>query len=300
MKNASEIKHSLSAVKQTRQITNAMYLLSATEMKRYLGNIGYIVEYMERLRVLKGELLANSRDLTHPFRTSSSHSNRTAFIVISGERGMCGSYNQDIAALAEEKIKAAEKAYVIMKGSYAEELLCAKGIKADEKWEYPGNAPSIEYAADMADKLINLYLSDEIDEIDIVYTKYLSQGKQSATCDRLLPLESEHTASENDETPASELEYLGSEEEVFVNLTTHYIKGFVYSAMYESFLCENISRMNAMRSATNNADEMIKDLTSKFNSIRQLAITSEITEITTAAIYAAEQDSVTEEETYES
>lgn len=297
MKNASEIKHSLYAVKQTRQITNAMYLLSATEMKRYLGNVSYTVEYMQKLRSLKRELLADSRELTHPFRTSSSHSNRTAFIVISGERGMCGSYNQDIAVLAEEKIKAAGKAYVIMKGTYAEELLAAKGIKADEKWEYPGNAPSIEYAADMADKLINLYLSDEIDEIDIVYTKYLSQGKQRATCYKLLPLESEHTVSENaDSHTANELEYLGSEEEVFVNLTTHFIKGFVYSAMYQSFLCENISRMNAMRSATNNADEMIKDLTRKFNSIRQLAITAEITEITTAAKYAAEQDSVTEEE----
>lgn len=298
MKNANEIKHSLTAVKQTRQITNAMYLLSVTQMKRYIGNVNYTVEYMQRLRRLKRALLFYSHGISHPFKSSYSTSGRTAFIIISAEKGMCGSYNSEIAKLAEKKIHEAKDPYVIIKGSYVEEALAAKGIKANEIWEYPGNAPSIDYASDIADRLINYYLSDEIDEVDIIYTKFLSQTKQRTTCYRLLPL-AEDNYDEITEPPSDrgEFEFLGDESEVFQSFTIHFIKGLVYSAMYQSFICENISRMNALRTATNNADEMIEDLNRKYNTIRQLAITSEITEITSAAKCQSETDSFGEEDT---
>lgn len=282
MKNIGEIKHSLTAVKQTRQITNAMYLLSVSEMKRYMNGVIYIVEYMQRLREIKRDLLKLSHGTSHPFKTSYTSSGRSAYIVISAEKGMCGSYNANIAALAEEKIKSSKEPYIIMKGTIAQTLLAAKGIRPDEKWEYPGNAPSIKYAADMAAKLINLYLSDYIDEVDIIYTKYISQIEQSARCYKILPL-SNDVAEEAGKNTVSEIEFLPSEDEVFMSLARHYVTGIVYSAMYQSFVSEQVARMNAMKSATNNADDMIRDLTHKFNSLRQVAITNELTEITSAA-----------------
>lgn len=290
MKNIGEIKHSLNAVKQTRQITNAMYLLSVSEMKRYMKGVNYIVEYMQRLREMKRDLLRLSDATSHPFKTSYSKSGRTAYIVISAEKGMCGSYNTNIAALAEEKIRSAKDPYVIMKGSYAETLLAAKGIYANEKWEYPGNAPSIEYAADMASKLMELYLSDDIDEVDIIYTKYISQINQSARCYKILPLSNDVAEGKPDGKAISEIEFFPSEDDVFLSLGRHYVTGIIYSAMYQSFVSEHVARMNAMKTATSNADEMIEDLTRKYNSLRQVAITNELTEITSAAKVAENKD----------
>lgn len=281
MKNAGELKHSLTAIKQTRQITNAMYLLSVSEMKKCLGNVSYAAEYMQRLRETKRELLSFSRDFDHPFKRSFSHGGRAAYIIIAAEKSMCGSYNANIANLAEEKIKAEKNPYIIMKGSYAKTILAPRSIFPDEEWEYPGNFPKTEYAENMSDKLISLYLSDEIDAVYIIYTKYVSQLQQVAKCYRLLPLSADFFAAEKQE--GSPMEFYPSADEVFFNLTRQFIEGFVYSAMYQSFVSEHVARMNAMKSATNNADEMINDLSHKLNALRQVAITNELIEISSAA-----------------
>ncbi len=288
MKNSSELRHSLAAVKQTRQITNAMYLLSVSEMRRCLSHISYAAEYMQTLRETKRELLAMSRDFDHPFKRSFSKGGRRVFIIIAAEKGMCGSYNANIAALAKEKILATEDPYVVIKGGYVKNMLAPAGIYPDQEWNYPGNFPKIEYAEDVADKLIELYLTDEICEVDIIYTKYLSQIEQVAKCYRLLPLSNDFFSPSNDVMDHSMMDFYPSADKVFFDLTRQFIRGFVYSAMYQSFVSEHVARMNAMKSATNNADGMIRDISSKLNSLRQLAITNELIEITSAAENTAE------------
>ena len=104
MKNAGELKHSLSAIKQTRQITNAMYLLSVSEIKKCIGNVNHVTNYMQKLRETKRELLSFSKDFDHPFKRSYSHGGRAAYVIIASDKSMCGSFNTNIAHLAVEKI----------------------------------------------------------------------------------------------------------------------------------------------------------------------------------------------------
>jgi len=283
MKNTAELKHSLSAIRQTRQITNAMYLLSVSEMKRCLPNADYAAQYMQLLRETKRDILSFSQDFDHPFKRSYTHGGKVAFVVIASDKSMCGAYNQNIANLAMEQIAAVEQPYVIMKGHCLRSILSSKGVEPDEEWEYPGNFPKIEYAADMADRLIGLYLSQDTDQVNLIYTKYLSQTVQQARCYTLLPLTKDFFHPDETSQSNGMMAFHPTEDGVFYTLTRNFIQGLVYSAMYQSYVSEQIARMNAMRSATNNADKMVTELMSKLNSQRQLTITSELIEIASAS-----------------
>ena len=283
MKNAAELKHSLSAIRQTRQITNAMYLLSVSEMKRCLPHVDYATQYMQLLRETKREILSFSQDFDHPFKRSYTHGGHVAFVVIASDKSMCGAYNQNIASLTLEQLAATEHPYVIMKGHCLRNILSAKGVEPDEEWEYPGNFPRIEYAADMADRLIQLYLSQDIDRVNLIYTKYLSQTVQEARCYTLLPLSQDFFHPDENSQSKGLMAFHPTEDGVFYTLTRNFIQGLVYSAMYQSYVSEQIARMTAMRSATNNADKMMTELTGKLNAQRQLSITSELIEIASAS-----------------
>lgn len=278
MKNANEIKHRLAAVKQTKQITNAMYLLSASAMRRYSTGVGYTAKYLRRLERTKCELIPLLRDKPNPL-TVSMPGKKSVYFIISAEKGMCGSYNRDIADLATLELGDAKDHYIMVKGASAA-YLEAKGYTVTERPEYPGNSPSMEYAADIAEKLCDLYLTGDFSEVSVIYTEYISMSAQKAVCKKLLPFDA---GTEDSVSEMEHFDFLCDENEVFSNLIDHYIRGFLYSAIYEAYVCENISRMNAMRSATDNADEMVQKLNSSYNSLRQLAITSEITEIASAS-----------------
>lgn len=291
MKNANEIKRSLSAVKQTRQITNAMYLLSASAMRRYLGNVGYTVEYLKRLEKIKCEVIDDISSVSHPYTLAKSKG-RPLYFIITADKSMCGPYNHDICAFAEKTLKKAEDPYIIMKGLCGKELFQSAGYEPDEMTSYHDSEPKIEYADETARRLCALFLSDDIASVDIIYTEYTSRQRHTPVCKRLLPLsvlEDEYANDENNKTTPFSFET--GRKAFFSNLIEHYIDGFVYSAMYQSFICENIARMNAMKSATNNADKMLDELRRNYNAVRQLTVTSEITELSSAAEHFANDSS---------
>lgn len=280
MKNASETKRRLNAARQTRQITNAMYLLSSSAMRRYLSGVGYTAEYLRRLEQTKNELIPLLKE-GNPF-IGEKPGTRSVYLIISSEKGLCGSYNRDITEVAISCLDRAYNPYIIIKGANALSTLSAKGYFAYECPEYPGNAPSTEYADSIAESICDLYLSDGFSAVYVIYTEYVSMTYQRAVCKKLLPL----GISGGDASKMEHFDFMHSEDEVFSNLIDHYIRGFLYSAMYESFVCENISRMNAMKSATDNADSMIDKLKATYNASRQLAITLEVCEIASATEHA--------------
>ncbi len=282
MKNMNDIKHNINAVKQTRQITNAMYLLSASLTKKAMSQIQYNLIYMRRIRAVVREILEKSSDIKHAY-LNKRIKGRVAFFILSSDKGLCGAYNTGICECAINEIEKHQNPYIESSGICGTEILTERGIIPNRKELSASQKPSIYTSRLIGENFINIYNEDEINEVYIVYTHYYSQTVQKPVCIRILPLNLDDFYEVSDEyVYNSDIIYEPSQSEVFDILVPQYIIGYVYECLNQSMLCENISRMIAMQSSTRNADEMLKKLSYEFNTARQLAITNEITEIAAA------------------
>lgn len=284
MKNISELKQHLHAVRQTRQITNAMYLLSTARMKQAMQNIDYNLMYLRRLRAAMKDILSKTKhsSIHDPFIDVQTVG-RPLFVVISADKGMCGGYNSALVNLAIEKMREAEQPLLYSLGTVGSVMFENRGIHPDYTAIDVLQHPSFHMAREAAELLIERYESDEVSEIYIVYTEYVNSAVQKAVCRRLLPLLRRDFADIPYEfNYTAEMLYEPSVEQVFDLAVPQYIIGFMYDVFMQSAASENAARMTAMQNATKNADEMIAQLQREINAQRQLAITNEITEIAAA------------------
>jgi F-type H+-transporting ATPase subunit gamma len=158
------------------------------------------------------------------------------------------------------------------------------GYTVDKHWYGASQNPFVHHARWITERLTDLYLDNEIDEAYVIFTRYYSQTSQVIRCMRLLPLKLEDFERINLEfDEPRQIDFTPSFDEVFDTMVPQYIIGCIYAALNHASACENIARMNAMQSATKNADEMINKLSREFNAARQLSITNEITEIASAS-----------------
>lgn len=282
MRNMNEIRRNIKAVEQTRQITNAMYLLSTSQMKKAMGKITFNRTYLRRIRATVKDILLRT-DKEHIF-IEDRGDKRQLFVVVAADKEMCGSYNHDVVNAAAERIKASTSPIVATVGLCAQLQLEKLGINNDLHWYGVSQNPTLYCARDIAEHIIDLYCRNDIDEAYIIFTRYYSQLHQEIRCMRLLPLKLEDFSKIEVECDyPREIIFEPEFSEVFDTMVPQYIIGYIYAALNHALVCEQIARMNAMQSATKNADEMIKSLNSQFNAARQLAITNEITEIASAA-----------------
>jgi F-type H+-transporting ATPase subunit gamma len=169
-------------------------------------------------------------------------------------------------------------------GLRAHIMLEKAGITVDKHWYGASQNPFVFHAREITEKLVDMYLENEIDEAYVIFTRYYSQVNQVIRCMRLLPLKLEDFSRiELEFDKPRQIDFTPSFDEVFDTMVPQYLIGYIYAALNHASACENIARMNAMQSATKNADEMIDKLSREFNAARQLAITNEITEIAAAA-----------------
>lgn len=285
MSNANEIKQHLKAVEQTRQITNAMYLLSTSRMKKAMQNVDFNLFYLQRLRATIKDVLSKTKnnDLTNRF-IEDYHKGTAIFVVVTSDKGLCGGYNSSVIKLAREKISEyGGYPVVVSLGIAGDKMLRDKGICPVYSWYGASQHPTMNLASQVADKLIGLYLTEEYHEVYVVYTEFHSASHQEPKCVRLLPLlRRDFLDVEREGDKNAEMIFEPSIDVVFDQLVYQYVTGFMFDVFMQSSASENIARMNAMQNATRNADEMIKQLSTELNTARQLQITNEITEISAA------------------
>ena len=285
MSNVNEIKQHLKAVEQTRQITNAMYLLSTSRMKKAMQHVDFNLFYLKRLRATIKDVLSKTKnnDLTNRF-IEDNKKGSAVFVVITSDKGLCGGYNSAVIKLAMEKLAAYDdNPVVISLGIAGDKMLKDRGIFPVYSWYGASQHPAMNLASQVAEKLIGLYLTEDFHEVYVVYTEFHSSAVQVPVCVRLLPLlrrDFNDVASEGDKH--AEMIFEPSIDVVFDQLVYQYVTGFMFDVFMQSSASENIARMNAMQSATRNADDMIKHLSTELNAARQLQITNEITEISAA------------------
>ncbi|MBO4338689.1 MAG: ATP synthase F1 subunit gamma [Clostridia bacterium] len=282
MNNMNEIRRHIKAVEQTRQITNAMYLLSTSQMKRAISKMAFNRTYLRRIRATVKDILLHT-NRQHVFLEDRGNK-RQAFVVIGADKEMCGSYNNDILKAAKEIIGKCEQPYIMTVGICAQTGLEQAGFKVNMHLYGASQNPFVHHARQITEHLVDMYLENEIDEVYVIFTRYYSQTTQTIRCMRLLPLHIEDFERINVEfDKPRQIDFTPSFEEVFDTMVPQYMIGYIYSALNHASACENIARMNAMQSATKNADEMIDKLSREFNAARQLSITNEITEIAAAS-----------------
>lgn len=285
MSNVNEIKQHLKAVEQTRQITNAMYLLSTSRMKKAMQHIDFNLLYLERLRATIKDILSKTKNNNLTNRFIEDNGLGTAvFVVVTSDKGLCGGYNTAVVKLAEEEMANHKNPMVISLGIVGDRMFREKGIKPEFSWYGASQHPTMNLASQVANKLIELYLTNDYHEVFVVYTEFVNSTVQEPRCVRLLPLlrrDFQDVESEGDKN--AQMIFEPSIEVVFDQLVYQCVTGFMYDVFMQSAASENIARMTAMQNATRNADEMIRHLSTELNAARQLQITNEITEISAAA-----------------
>ncbi len=284
MSNANEIKQHLKAVEQTRKITNAMYLLSTSRMKKAMQSIDFNLLYLSRLRSTIRDILSKTKNnnLTNKF-IEKRKTGIPVFVVMTSDKGLCGGYNSSVINLAIEEIKKHENPMVISLGIIGDRMLKAKGITPAHSWYGASQHPTLNLAGQVASKLIESFLKNDCKDVFIVYTEYISPAVQKPCIKRLLPLlRRDFNDIDADIEKTAQTLYEPSIEDVFENIVYQYVTGFLYDVFMQAATSENIARMNAMQNATKNADEMIVALSNELNAARQLQITNEITEIAAA------------------
>lgn len=285
MENISELKQHLRAVEQTRQITNAMYLLSTARMKKSMQNIDYNLIYMRRLRSTIKDIISKTKrnSLSDPY-IELTEGGRALFFVITSDKGLCGGYNSSVFNLAMQTMSGYEKPIIYSLGLKGTEMFLNHGINVDGDWYGASQKPSLYLARELGERIVELYDSKEVSEVYIAYTEYVNSAVQKPVCKRVLPLLRRDLDDVDYENKYSaEVIYEPDLQTVFDETVPQYIIGMVYDIMMQSSASENAARMTAMQNATKNADKMIAKLREQINSVRQLAITNEITEIAAAS-----------------
>ena len=273
--STKEIKNRIRSMESTKQITKAMEMVAASKLRRAQAQVANSRPYFEILRDTIDDIVDHNLELASPYLKERT-GKKVAYVVIAGDRGLAGGYNSNILKLVMAEIKDKE-ATVLPIGKKAVDYFKSKNIPLLTDSYAEAASVSIGDCFSISKQLSKAFKKGEFDEIHVAYTNFVSVLSQTPDSIKLLPL----VRDKNAEKPASiaVTMYEPGCEEVFEAIVPEYLGGIVYGALCESRAAEQAARRTAMDSATSNAEEMIADLSLKFNRARQAAITNEIIDI---------------------
>ena len=246
-----------------------------------MNHIEHNRRYFTYIRRTMKEILTTSQDVSHPFLITRPRQHCT-YVVISGDKGLCGSHNSTVLNFALECINANPGSGLITIGHTAEAFFHSRGMTPDITMLGIAQDPTLTRAREVARELTHLYEEELTDEIHIVFTSFYGAKGIPAEF-RLMPVILHDYEDIRDAEALAEIIYHPSAQTVLDMLVPQYVIGLVFGVMVQAYASEHYARMTAMHSATTNAEEMIDDLHTKYNLARQSAITNEIAEITGAA-----------------
>jgi F-type H+-transporting ATPase subunit gamma len=288
--NLRDYRRRIKSVQSTKKITRAMELVAASRISKAQQRVAASKPYAEEItRVITA--VASSTNIDHPLTTEKDDPKRAAVLVITSDRGLAGAYSSSV-------LRRAEELYATLRQEGKQSLIYVignKGIsnyrfrerKVEKTYSGFSEQPRYENAKEAADDLINAFTTDSdeggVDEIHIIFTEFRSQLTQKAVARRILPMVIEDTDEQPEGGPLPLYEFEPSGEGVLDALLPRYVESRVFAALLEAAASESASRRRAMKAATDNADEIIKDVTQKANAARQAEITQEISEIVAGA-----------------
>lgn len=283
MASTRDIRRRIKSVISTQKITKAMKMVSAAKLRKTQGTLVAIRPYSDKIQEVMDHLLSGGEDYKTPFLTPRDEVKNILYIVIAGDRGLCGGFNSNVLRFAEQQIQATPEgvnASVLLIGNKAREYFRSRPqYEIMDVFTNIGDTPNVSQGKALSDYVIKKYLDGEVDEVHMIYSKFQSVMTQIPSAAQVLPIQVAE-ADENKEIHA-ETEYIfepGGKELLDVILPKC-VDSSIYRLLLESKAGEHGARMTAMDSATDNASELIDKLTLSLNRARQAQITTEINEI---------------------
>ncbi len=274
--NMKDIKRRIKSVESTRQITKAMELVASSKLRKAKEKADNSKPFFNTLYDTMREIVSSDNTFNSIY-TNKRTNNTTLLVVIGGDRGLAGGFNANVLKLAQNRYNELKKdceVIILPIGKKSVEYFEKRDIKIMTRYENISENITIYGAMSIADKVIDVYNKNKIDRVELFYTDCVSPLVQEAKRIPLIPLD-----IEADKKISGLTNYEPSPEVVFDSLIPKYLAGVLFGAIVNSFAAEQAARRMAMENATDNANEMISDLSLIYNRARQAAITQEITEI---------------------
>ena len=283
MAAGKEIRGKIKSVENTKKITKAMEMVAASKMRKAQERMRAARPYSEKVRNIATHLGQANPEYVHPFM-KSHQSNDVGFIVVTTDKGLCGGLNTNITRLALNKIKEwqsqGEEVEVCCIGNKGLGFMQRLGVKISSQVTGLGDKPHMEKLIGAVKVMLDGYTQDRFDRLMIFYTKFINTMKQEPVMEQLLPLSGDKLG-----VPEGAWDYIYEPEAkaVLDQVLTRYIEAIIYQALSENMASEQSARMVAMKAASDNASNVIDELTLIYNKARQAAITKELSEIVAGA-----------------
>lgn len=301
MAQGFDIRKRMRSIGDIRQMTRAMYLISAVKMKKARSQLARTLPFFETCRVSMAQIQRMSPDVRN--RWFTGHSLRKTdkrvlgYFLLTGDQGLAGAYNMNLLNAAEKRIRrdlvekarqgVTAEARIFVAGTIGKEPLAAHGFTVDPDFTYPIDSPTYFRAREISDIIHDLFERRELHEVYVIYTVIHSAIDMRPVVTRLVPIDTDslldgipaETLALRTSAATDTLEYVPSSAAVMDYLVSTYLRGMVYGALTEAYASEQTARMTAMDNATENAEEILERLRLESNRLRQAAITAELSEI---------------------
>lgn len=289
MASMRDIKRRKESVQSTGQITKAMKLVSSVKLQKAKVGAEVSKPYFDTMYETVAGMIAKSGNMSHPF-LQKGKSDKKAVILITSNRGLAGGYNSNaVKLLTKDERFTPENTVVYPVGTKGRDAVARLGYPCKTDYSEAINEPMYSDAAAIGKEVLGQFAGGEIGEIYLIYTIFKNTMVQIPTLIKLLPIDAEDIASESEDVESDPIDritlmnYEPEAEEALNAIVPKYINSLIFGGLVESHASENGARMQAMDSATSNAEEMISDLSLKYNRARQASITQELTEIIAGA-----------------
>ena len=280
MASGKEIRTQISSIKSTQKITSAMEMVAASKMRKAQDRMQRGKPYSKRIKSVIGHLANSAPEYRHMFM-QEREVKRVGYIIISTDRGLCGGLNinlfkQVISKSAELKAQGIESNFALI-GLKAASFFKSVGGDVVANVQKLGDKPDPDALIGLTKTVLDLHRNGEVDQVYLCGNGFVNTMTQEPKVEQLIPLPAEET----DELTATHWDYIYEPEaqELLEGLMTRYIESLIYHAVIENSACEQAAKMLAMKNATENAGDLIKELELLYNNVRQAAITQELSEI---------------------
>ena len=288
MAGTKEIKTHIESVRETRKITNAMYLIASTKLRRARAELDNTRPYFNALQREIKRIFRKVSDVESPYfypvGDDSPLKGTYGCLVITADKGLAGSYNQNAIKQAMKLLEEHPDTKLFVVGEYGRRFFASHNIPIEHSFLYTAQNPTMARAREISALLLDRFDRGELKEIYVIYTDMANSISYEARTARVMPFHRSFFLTAPGEREVREpFEFLPNVAAVLDSMMPSYVSGFIYSALIDSFCCEQSARMTAMDSANQNAENLLGELSLEFNRVRQAAITQEITEVSAGA-----------------
>jgi F-type H+-transporting ATPase subunit gamma len=283
------LRRRIRSVQSTKKITRAMELIAASRIVRAQGRVEAAVPYSDQITEVVHDLAEGGGAIDSPLLVPRPEIRRVAHIVITADRGLCGAYNSSVLRAAEGEIEEHRElgrdSSVYVVGRKGESYFRYRRLPVEASFTGFSDQPSYEDARGIAAAVREPFLDETVDMVQAIYTRFITVGSQEVVVRPLMPLdraivsEDDEPRGGHEEGPRAGYEFEPGPEEILERLLPRYVEARIYAALLNAAASEHAARQRAMKAASDNADELIVNLTRVMNRARQDAITTEITEI---------------------